>query len=59
MYTSCDSKADFIIDLIERVSTIISDLQDGGEADVDIETLDHVIELAQTLRDELELLIDE
>jgi hypothetical protein len=59
MYNSCDTKADFIIDLIERVNTIISDLNDGGDAEVDVETLEHVIELAQSLRDELELLIDE
>jgi hypothetical protein len=59
MYNSCDDKADFIIDLIERVGAIISDLNDGGDAEIDADALERVIELAQSLRDELELLIDE
>jgi hypothetical protein len=50
-----DHKTDLVIDLVERINGIISEMNDAQ----DIEAFQGAIELARDLRDELETIADD
>ncbi len=54
-----DNRADFIIELIEKVNAIINEMHDGVEFGCTSDELDSIVELAEQVRDELEQLVDE